>query len=51
MGRPPKPPALKQSEMISVHVTPAERRRMEAEAARRGISLSALLASPWRKES
>lgn len=50
MGRPPKPPGLKQSQMISVHVTPAERERMEAEATRRGISLSALLASPWRKE-
>ena len=50
MGRPPKPPHLKQSEMISVHVTPSERRRLEGEAARLGVTLSALLMRPWRKE-
>ena len=48
-GRPPKQPASRQSEMLSVYVTMAERRRLEAEAKRRGVSLSSLLMSPWRK--
>ena len=48
-GRPPKDPAHRLSDMIGVRVSPAERTRLETEARRRGISLSALLMKPWRK--
>ncbi len=48
-GRPPKPRGKKQSEMIGVYVTPVERKRLDAEAKRLGVSLSALLMRPWRK--
>lgn len=48
-GRRPKPPALKQSEIIGVCVTSAERKRLEVEARKRSVSLSALLMQPWRK--
>ena len=48
MGRPPKPPGEKQSACIMVRVTPAERKELEAEAKRRGVSLSALLMEAWK---
>ena len=50
MGRPPKPSAKKFSEQFCVYLTKAERKRLEAEAKRLGISVSALLMRPWRKE-
>jgi len=50
MGRPPKPPGEKFSEIISLKLTRAEKRRLVAEAKRLGISVSALLMRPWRKE-
>jgi predicted HicB family RNase H-like nuclease len=48
-GRPPKRPADRHSEIIGIRTTPCERKRLEAEAKRRGVSLSALLMSPWRE--
>ena len=48
-GRPPKPRAEKQSEIIGVCVTPGESKKLKAEAKRLGVSLSALLMEPWRK--
>ena len=49
MGRPPKPLAEKYSAQVLVHMTRAERKRLEAEAKRLGISLSGLLMRPWRR--
>jgi len=50
MGRPPKPPGEKFSEMLSFKLTKAEKKRLLTEAKRLGISVSALLMRPWRKE-
>jgi len=50
-GRPPKPPGEKWSECVMVRMTPVERERIQAEAKRRGISLSALLMLQWREEA
>lgn len=50
MGRPPKPPSEKFSEMLNVKMTKAERKMLESEAKRLGISLAAVLMRPWRKE-
>jgi len=49
MGRPPKSASEKQSRQINIRVTQAEWKILEAEAKRRGISISALLMKPWRK--
>lgn len=49
MGRPPKPVEAKLGERIVVNMTKAERARIEAEARRRGPSLSAVLMLPWRE--
>ena len=49
MGRPPKPPEEKYSDQILVHMTKAERELLEREALRLGLSLSALLMHPWRR--
>ncbi|MCK4670762.1 MAG: hypothetical protein KAT43_06175 [Nanoarchaeota archaeon] len=51
MGRPFKPPEEKYSEQVNVRMTKAERKRLDAEAKRRGVSLSGLLMLPWRKPS
>jgi len=48
MGRPPKRPKDLHSSCIMVRVTARERRMLDAEARRRGLSLSALLMEPWR---
>ena len=50
MGRPPKPPGEKYSEIVTVKMTKAERKRIKAEMKRAGLSLSAVLMRPWRKE-
>jgi hypothetical protein len=50
MGRPPKAPGDKYSAHILVNMRQAERVRLDAEAKKRGLSLSALLMSPWRKK-
>jgi len=51
MGRPPKPPGEKYSEIVTVKMTKAERRRIKAEMKRTGLSLSGVLMRPWRKEA
>ena len=38
------------SAFVGVKMTQAERKRLEAEARKLGISLSALLMRPWRDE-
>ena len=50
MGRPPKKLEDKYSQQVNVRMTKDERKRLEAEAARLGISLSALLMRPWRQD-
>ena len=49
LGRPPKPPAELYSAQANVKMTQAERALLDAEARKRGLSLSALLMSPWRE--
>lgn len=49
MGRPRKPRGEKWSETIMVRMKPVERRFLEAEAKKAGISLSSLLMRPWRE--
>lgn len=49
-GRPPKAPAEKQSEQVVVYLTEGERKRLEALAAEKGLSLSAMIMDPWRKK-
>jgi len=50
MGRPPKAPAEKYSAQVNIHMRQAERVRLDAEAKKRGLSLSALLMCPWREK-
>jgi predicted HicB family RNase H-like nuclease len=40
MGRPPKAPNQRQSKMVAVRVTPAERKELEAAAKRLKLSLT-----------
>ena len=49
-GRPRKAKAAKQSERITVHLTPAERKRIEKLAKAEGITLPAMIMRPWREE-
>ena len=49
-GRPPKSQAEKQSEHVTVHLTPAERKRLEKLAKKDGLSLPALIMRPWREK-
>jgi predicted HicB family RNase H-like nuclease len=44
-GRPPKPPAKKQSALVSVRFTPAERKAVERAARKSGLSISKLIRS------
>ena len=48
IGRPPLPPSQKCSERFTIRCTKAEKRRIEAEARRIGISPSQLFMKPWR---
>ena len=48
MGRPPLPRGMQRTEQLNVRATRAERRMLEAEAKRRGITVSDLLMEPWR---
>jgi len=43
MGRPPKRPADRQSEKVTVKFTPGERRRVDAEARKAGLPLGTWL--------
>ena len=49
-GRPRKKPSEKQSKRIMVYLTPDEYQRFEVQAKAEGVSLAALIMSPWRKE-
>ena len=49
-GRPPKAPAEKQSEQVVVYLTKGERKGLEALAAEKGLSLSAMIMDPWREK-
>lgn len=49
-GRPRKAKAVKLSERITVHLTSAERKRIEKLAKAEGISLPAMIMKPWREE-
>lgn len=49
-GRPPKPPEQKQSEQVVVYLTKAERQYLEAQAEKKGLSLSSMIMYLWRKE-
>ena len=49
-GPKPKPAAEKMSAFVGIKMTQAERRRLEAEAKRLGITLSQLLMKPWRRD-
>ncbi len=48
-GRPPKKPAEKWSERVTVYMTPAERARLETLAEQEGVSVAVLIMHPWRK--
>ena len=50
MGRPPKPLHERRVEQVCIRMTQAERRQLDAEADRLGISLGELLMRPWRKK-
>ena len=47
-GRPPKEPAEKWSERITVYMTTAERARLESLAEQEGVTLASLIMRPWR---
>jgi len=49
-GRPRKAAREKQSERITVYLTPSERRQFERMAKKEGISLAELVMRPWREE-
>jgi len=49
-GRPPKKPADKMSEPVTVHLTPADSRRLAAEARRAGTSRAAVLLRAWQEQ-
>jgi len=50
MGRPPKLPAEKQGARVVVNMTKSEKRRLEMEARKAGMSLSAFLLNCWQRE-
>ena len=49
MGRPPKPPKEKQGERVTVRMTREERRVLERDASKAGLSLAAYLLDCWKK--
>ena len=49
-GRPAGDPSDRQSERVTVYLTPAERTRLEALAKKAGIALAALIMRPWREK-
>ncbi len=51
MGRPPKNPVDRRSEVVNVRITSGERAVLEREADKTGETLSEVLMRPWRKKS
>ena len=49
-GRPPKTSSRRQSKKVTIYMTPAELKRLETQATKEGVSLSALIMRPWREE-
>jgi hypothetical protein len=48
-GRPPKQPADKWSQRVTVYMTTAERDRLQALAQKEGITMTSLIMGPWRE--
>ena len=51
MGRPPLPAGMVKSVRLCIRTTPAEYKRLRAEARRQGTTVAELLMLPWRKEA
>ena len=49
-GRPPKPARDKLSEKVMVYLTKAERAKLQAQAQEEGMTLAAMIMSPWRQK-
>ena len=50
MGRPPKAPADKFSERVTVRLTPAEFAQLRAEAESHGLPLAEVLLRAWQQK-
>ena len=48
-GRPRKEPVDRQSEAVTVYLTPEERTQLEAQAKKEGIAMATLILREWRK--
>ena len=51
MGRPPKRPEDRQSEVVLVRLTKADRRLLEAEAGAEGLPLGTYLRKCWKERT
>ena len=49
MGRPPRPAAERQSKRVLVSMTPADFRRLKAEAKARNLPLATVLLRTWQQ--
>ena len=49
-GRPPKQPADKWSQRVTVYMTKAERDQLEALAEKEGVTMASLIMRRWRDE-
>ena len=49
MGRPPKPPAEKQSVKVTVKMTPGEHRKLSTAARKARLPLATYIMTAWRK--
>ena len=49
-GRPPKKPAQRQSEKVTVYLTKAEFKLMDRLSRQEGISMASLIMRPWREK-
>ena len=49
-GRPPKKASDKQSERVTVNLTPAEWQRLQQLAEEEGLPLAELIMRPWREK-
>lgn len=49
MGRPPMPAGTARTELVAVRISANERQRLEAEAKRRGMTMTDVLLQAWRE--
>ena len=49
-GRPPKKPSQRQTEQVTVRMTPALRKQLEKQAKDESIPLAELIMQPWREK-